>query len=651
MSRVSAAAALTAAPLEAAVSPRTVSAALGFLAVAPLGAGDGGYWPTAWSWSTLGFSWLAVLALLLRERPGIGRAERALVLGLAGLVGWILASLLWTASVGRTVLEAERALVYVGAALVALLLVRRRSYQAFLAGIWAAICLISTYAVATRVFPDRLGVFDPIAGYRLSEPLGYWNALGIFAVIGALLALGYAARPESRVTRSLAAASIVIFLATIYFTFSRGAWIALGVGLASAIALDPRRLQLITAALALAPLPALGLAVAYQSEALTRPDATLAAASSDGHRLAIVLILLALGNGLVALALERAERSVSVPAAVRTAYAVILGLLLVAAVASVFVRYGSPPTLAKRAYDTLARPAPVPQGDLNRRLFTLSSKARVRTWRIAWADVKDHPWLGSGAGTYELYWAQHRPAPTKVRDAHSLYLETLAELGPVGLLLVGGTLLIPLGAAIRARERNLVPAAVGAYVAYLVHAGVDWDWEMTAITVAALSCGIALLVAARSGEPEPFPRRFRGALVIAALALAAAGFVGAMGNDALEAGKKAARAGEWRESEAHARDAMGWMPWASDPWQIAGEAQLARGDNAGARNTLRTAIAKDRKDWELWLDLSLASSGQARREAAAEAVRLNPLGPELAGLRRMLGVEASTAAAHEPGGG
>ncbi|MDQ3891257.1 MAG: O-antigen ligase family protein, partial [Actinomycetota bacterium] len=620
-------------------SPQTIAALLGFLVVAPLAASDGGYWPTAWGWPALAFCWLAVLALFLRDGVRIEPAERVLLLGFAAFLAWIVTSISWTWSVGRTVLEAERALMYLAALLAAVLLVRARSYRALLAGVWAAISLVASYALATRLFPERLGVFDAIAGYRLSEPLGYWNALGILAGMGTLLALGHASRSPGTLTRSLAGASIVVLLPTLYFTFSRASWIAIAVGLASAIALDPRRLQLVTTGLALAPAPAIALTLAYRSDALNRPAASLAAASREGHRLALILALLAAANGLAALALAFAGRRVSVSPRVRRGYAVVLALLVLAALASVFVRYGSPPRLAQRGYDALAAREPEAKGNLNRRLFTLSSRGRVTAWQAAWADFEDHRWLGSGAGTYELYWARHRPSPTKVRDAHSLYLETLAELGPVGLLVLVAALLTPVVAAVAARRHRLVPAALAAYVAYLVHAGVDWDWEMTAVTVTALLCGAASLAAARRGGGDPLSRRVRFALVAAALVLAAGALVGAVGNGALAAARRAGDAGEWRRAESHARDAIRWMPWSSDPWQALAEAELARGDSEAARTTLRTAIAKDPDDWELWLDLALASKSRARREAAVRALRLNPLGRELAGLRRLLGVE------------
>jgi tetratricopeptide (TPR) repeat protein len=398
---------------------------------------------------------------------------------------------------------------------------------------------------------------------------------------------------------------------------------------------------LVTAGLALAPAAIVGLALAYRSDGLTNVTASLEAASHEGHRLALVLVALAVVNGLVAVGLAATQRFSFGPAA-RTAYAAVLVLALVAALTSVFVRYGSPPTLAERAYDTLATPTSSGSQDLNQRLFTLSSRARVLTWRAAWADFEENRLLGSGAGTYELYWAAHRTSPVKVRDAHSLYLETLAELGPMGLILLVGGLVTPVAAAVKARTRSLVPAATAAYVAFLVHAGVDWDWEMSGLTITGLLCGVALLVAARRGNVEPFSLRARVALIAVAVALAAAAFVGAMGNSQIAASRDAASSGQWTEAADHARNAMTWMPWSSEPWQLAGEAQLALGQRELARSTLSTAIDKDPRDWELWLALSRASNGVERREAAAQAVRLNPLGVELAGLRRLLGMDEAT---------
>jgi hypothetical protein len=619
--------------------------ALGFWTVVPLAASDGGYWPTAWSWTTLVFSWVAVLALLLRDAVRISLLERVFVLLVAALSLWIVASLLWTSSTSRTVLEVERVLAYLAVIVAVVVVLRRWSYRLFLGGVWAGIVVVCSYALATRLFPERLGVFDPVAGYRLSEPLGYWNALGIFAGLGVLLAFGLASRSDSLVLRCLAAASLLVLLPTVYFTFSRASWIAIGVGLVSAILVDPRRLQHVTGALAFAAAPALGVALAYRSDALTRLGSTLEEASSDGHRLALALFGLALVNGLVALGLAVSERRLSISTRMRRTYGLILAVVALVAIAAAFARFGSPPTLVRRVHDSILRPAPETPGNLNQRLFNLSSRGRVKGWKVAREDAADHRLLGSGAGTFELYWLHHRPSQMKIRDAHSLYLETLAELGPGGLVILIGALAVPIAGAIKARRHALVPAALGAYVAYLVHAGVDWDWEMTAVTITALLCGTAALVRSRSDGDEPLSWRSRIALVGLPLVLAAVAFVGVNGNGALANAREEANAGHWSASEAEADKARPWMPWSSDPWQMAGEAQLARGDRAAARRSFLTAIDKDPNDSELWQGLAYASRGPARREAVVHALRLNPRDAELIRLARSLGIETVSAAA------
>lgn len=601
-----------------------------------MAARDGGYWPTAWGWAALVLAWVAVVALLVRDRLRIAIQER-LLLGAAGaFLAWVLVSLAWTPSAGRTVLEAERVTLFVTALLAAILVVRSRSYRQFLGGIFAAVWLVSAYALATRLFPERLGVIDPIAGYRLSEPLGYWNALGIFAAIGTLLALGFALRGRTLLIRAIAGTSLVTLLPTLYFTFSRGAWLALGFGLLAAVALDPRRLHLIGGIAALTPAPAVAVALAYRSDALTHLQVSLPDATQAGHDLAFALLGLGAANALIAAGLHVAERRVVVPREVKVACGAALVLLTFVAAGLLFARYGGPASLTQRAYDSFKTPLPSTSRDLNRRLFSLSSNGRIDLWKTAWAEAKDHRLAGSGAGTFEQYWLRDRPYGSKARDAHSLYVETLAELGPVGLMLLLVALAVPLGAAVVARKRSLVPAAFGAYLAYAVHAGVDWDWEMTGVTVTALFCGVGLIVAARRGDAPSLSQRRRFLLATATIALGVFASVGLIGNSKLAGGAAAADSGQWRLSEARAREAMAWMPWSGEPWRLVGEAQLARRQFAAARGSLETAISKDPRNWELWVDLSLASRGHARRQAALRALRLNPLGGEVAALARRL---------------
>ena len=289
------------------------------------------------------------------------------------------------------------------------------------------------------------------------------------AAMGTLLALGLAAR-AGPVLRTAAALSSVVLLLTLYFTFGRGAWIALFFGLAVAFAADRRRLQLSAVALVLGVWPALAILAASRSHALTHADASIDAAAADGHGLAVITLATMVGAALTMLAYDAVEQRVhGVPRRLRQGYAALLVLVVCGTVVAVCARYGAPLTLVRKAYDAF-RSAPVTGPDLNGRLFDLSSNGRVATWHAAWQDFKAHPLGGGGAGTFDVYWFQHRQVPLTVHDVHNLYLETLSELGPLGLLLVLGTLATPLVVLVRAGAAPLGAVAGGALGAYLLHA-------------------------------------------------------------------------------------------------------------------------------------------------------------------------------------
>jgi O-antigen ligase len=122
-------------------------------------------------------------------------------------------------------------------------------------------------------------------------------------------------------------------------------------------------------------------------------------------------------------------------------------------------------------------------------------------WHVAWQQVSADPFLGAGAGSFHLAWVEERPIPADVRDAHSLHLETLAELGVIGLVLLALALAPPFLAGSRG---SVAAAATGGYVAFLVHAGLDWDWELPAVTLAGLLCGAALLADGRQEHRASF---------------------------------------------------------------------------------------------------------------------------------------------------
>jgi O-antigen ligase len=95
-----------------------------------------------------------------------------------------------------------------------------------------------------------------------------------------------------------------------------------------------------------------------------------------------------------------------------------------------------------------------------------------------------------------------------VRNAHSLYHETLGELGLIGFGLLALFLGSVIFAAVRSRlrpgglTRSQTAAVAAALAVWLVHNAFDWDWQMLAVTAPALILAAALL---------PYGRRTEGA--------------------------------------------------------------------------------------------------------------------------------------------
>jgi len=594
----------------------------GAVVVVLVGFSSGGFLPPSWGWAGFACFAVAAAAWLLRGDLQLGRPAFAFIAALVAFAAWAATSALWSTSVTSSLRDAQRDIAYVAIVTAGVALATRAAATALAGGVTTGVSVLSLYALATRVAPGRFSEYTSAAyGYRLTQPLGYWNAVGLVAAFALLLCLGFAARGRSLAFRALAAAALPALAATAFFTFSRGAWAAIAVGLAVALVLDPRRLGLCINALVAAPFAAIAVLEASRRPGLTHVGATLAEARSDGHAFAVVVLGLCAASATVTVGVSLLERRVVVGAVTRRLFATGLAVSALVAVGVGWQQVGSPWHISARIWNGLNAPPQKFTPDVTQRLFQLTSSGRLQIWKGALEGFSDRPLLGYGAGTFWEVWPTKRHQSLPTTQAHSVVFGTLAELGLPGMALFAVALLAPLGAAVRARRRPLVPLLAAAYAAWLFHAAADWDWQLLAVGAAGLLVGCALVV-----EGGTTPVRWLRPIPLACVSIVGAGlmFYALLGDRALASADGAIRAGKPAVALTSLQRASRLQPWSSEPYAARATVEIMRGREADAAGQLRLAIQKDEQSWTLWQRLAQISTGRARSHALAEVHRLNP---------------------------
>jgi O-antigen ligase len=258
-------------------------------------------------------------------------------------------------------------------------------------------------------------------------------------------------------------------------------------------------------------------------------------------------------------------------------------------------------------------------------LAARGSEPRSAYWDVTLHEIVRQPLLGSGAGTWRQVWLEHRHVENAALNAHSLYLEVLSEVGPVGLALILIGLLAPLVAAVRARRETRVPTIAAAYSAFLLHLGVDWNWQISA----ALLCGLLLagaLLRATCDSASPARRKVpRLAATASATALIVAGSVVWAGGYFTSRAQEQLRSAQWAGALRDARKAQRLVPWSAEPWRLRGQAQLAEGRTDDALRSFRRGLDLDPNNAELWLALAGVATGAEQRLAHKRQAQLDPL--------------------------
>jgi hypothetical protein len=436
---------------------------------------SGGYFQGPRVWAGAG-AWACVVVALVAGAP-LPRGRQAVLAfgGMAGLAAWTLLSILWAPIAGDAYAAGQIAMLYLGALIAAALLLRDPALSRCAEPALAAGALIVIgYGLSERLLPGVLHFARSVSAQgRLEQPLTYWNAMGVLAGLGFVLCARLAGdRSRPGWLRNVAAVATAPLGLGLYISFSRGALFACVAGLLALVVLAPRRQQLAALLLAVGAAVVASLAVAAFT-GVTSLSGSLSTRESQGAIVLGLLVVIALGTGVIQhlLAARVEDRSLALP---RRAPLIVTGLIAVGLTLAIVVgaqeSSGTSTTLSGGAT----------------RLTSLQSN-RYDYWSVALRAFATSPLEGVGAGGWSVYWLRWRTVRESAQDTHSLELQTLAELGVIGVALLA---LMLAGVALAARRAlTVTPASAGliaALVVYLAHSPLDWDWQMPAVTLIAV---------------------------------------------------------------------------------------------------------------------------------------------------------------------
>jgi len=615
--------------------------ALCFGLVVLLGLEGGGYDPLVHDQVGIAVWWalLAGVAVGALPRRRLGPAALGGLALLTAFALWVCLGLTWTESVERTFAEAARALTYL--AIFALVLVSRdsRETQRLIGAVAAGIVVVVGVALLSRLHPDWFPTAQQTgrileATERLSFPLNYWNALAALTAIGVPLLLQLASEARWLLTRAAAAAALPVLMLVLYLTLSRGGIAAAGIATLVFLAVATDRLPKLVPLTVAGAGGALLIALAHEREALREGFAN-AAAHEQGDELTLLVIAVCVAVGLIQAAVAASGRRWERPAWSRpsrqgASAAAVLGVVVLLAAALAV----DAPGRASDAWTEFKEGGGPGEG--SERLTSAAGESRYQFWVSTLDQNATAPLAGTGAGTFQFWWAREGDTAETVRDAHSLYMQTLGELGIVGLLLLLSFLAWVFISGLRAAllsdaaERSRLAAALAGFSVFLMTAAVDWMWQVPVVPVAALLLACGLLVARGDTAKSSLGVPWRIGVAAAALLAIVAVAVPLASTSLVRQSQTAVRDGDLAAALADAVDAQNVEPAAATPRLQQALVLELLGDLPAAEAAAQEAIERESTNWRLWLVLSRIAAERGRAAAAVSAYKearaLNPRG-------------------------
>lgn len=453
-----------------------------------------------------------------------GAVTLALVTAMAALTAL---SITWASDGGRAFEKTVQISAVLGIFTLGMFCVRPGGARPWFAGVASGLTFIVILAAIGRFFPgigDDVELTTNLSGVsgRLSWPLGYWNATGACSAMCGVCLAWFGNNGLSARSRAMAVAGFPVVGLVAYLTSSRGAMVALLIGLLVLVALGPRRRSLLAAIGVGLVGSAAVVVVASTMNELVHAESN-STAESQGLILMGVTFLACAAAGGAWWALNPRMRRLEP----RTLKLWQGGLIAIVALAALFAldpvdkvdQFTSPTPLT-------AEEAEEGENATTSHLLSASGTGRSEYWKSAVHAFQDQPVRGIGAGGFETYYSMDRESGLIGRHTHSLLLQILAELGLIGGLILGGILGVTCYAGI-VRWRNgrifqsrvfgttkeldpdeawrVVPLLFGVLAAGAFSMSIDWTGEFP-VVFAPVVLAIAMLVGPGTQPDSPARR-------------------------------------------------------------------------------------------------------------------------------------------------
>ena len=592
--------------------------------------------------------------VLAGSRAAWGQAlhvSTAAKLSLGGLLllgTWSALSAIWSPTPDIAVADAQRILGYAlvfGLGLWVRVLLREKSELAMaplaVAGLGAG-----AYAVAVLLTGDDFARY--VDRGTLQFPIGYRNANAAFFLIAMLPAASLASwRGLDWRARGLALATATLCLELAMLSQSRASVIASAVALGVLLIVSRERARTM-GWLLLAAIPALVVIPAVTDLFATGNVEDYMGTSElrVAGRATLLGFLIALVAGSAAAFLgRRAQRDERREArANRLIGFGAVGTAIVAVVAFV-IASGDPINWLEDRVDEFLTQGSPEAGQSASRFQVDAGTERDDFWRVAIESAKDEPLLGVGGGGYQYAFLLERDegGAESVRDAHSVELEMLSELGIPGLALF---LIAIASAAVGAwqsrrpggRDALLAACALAAGAYWLTHASLDWFWPFAGVTAPVIGLLGSAAAPPRAEPAESAPTWRRRAVAAAACVLAISvipPYLAGRYVDAAYAGWRT----DLEEAMAFLDHASDLNPLSVEPLMTRGAILQAAGEDEAAIEAFEEAAAERPEEWATHYflgQLKLDSDPEAARAELHLARERNPLSANLIELEQRI---------------